>query len=100
VEATEARASARLVSNDGETLSLNQAGSQRVQVSTRGGTNRLAIYPVGAGAASGLVTLDFTSARGLVPGSLRVLEGDVVSIGVQTVVLRLAAPARLEYVLR
>lgn len=100
VEATEARASARLVSNDGETLSLNQAGSQRVQVSTRGGTNRLAIYPVGAGAASGLVTLDFTSARGLVPGSLRVLEGDVVSIGVQTVVLRLAAPARLEYALR
>lgn len=57
------------------------------------------LYPMGPGSASGLVTLDFTSTQGLVPGSLRVLEGDVAALGARTVVVRLVAPARLDYVL-
>ena len=55
---------------------------------------------MGPGAAPALVTRDFTSMRGVVPGSVRVLDGEVVALGAHRVVLRLVALARLEYGLR
>jgi hypothetical protein len=100
VSAAKRNQGARLVSNNRETMDLQSSTPHSLQLRTQLGTNSLMVYPMGPEPSSGVVTLDFTSAPGLVPGSLRVLEGDVVTLGARKVVVRLKTPARLEYVLR
>ena len=59
--------------------------------------NHLSVHVIGSATDSGTLTLDFRFSDDFVAGSLRVLQGAVAALGGRRVVLRLAAPARVEY---
>jgi hypothetical protein len=79
-----------LVLNDGEALGAPRGGAA-FSAQGHAGVNRLELRS--SSSHAGTVAFDLTSTAKLVAGSLRVLNGNAVSLGDRTVVFRLSGTA-------